>query len=136
MSAKVEGFDDLIKQLDQLQDQSYVDQIAVRAVGAASPLVERSVKDSIRARTKSGTGLVNSFVPSEPKKNQYGVYSVVRPVGADEKGTRYGAIAAYLEYGTSRGQEAKPWRQAAVNAAEKQAVEAMEAVIEEAINDN
>ena len=47
MSVKVTGFDDLLKKLDKLSDRGKVDAIAKKAVDAALPTLESSVRSHI-----------------------------------------------------------------------------------------
>lgn len=136
--AKISGFDDVDKLFEELDNPQY---FATKALEAAAPILVEETEKAIRSVTNKGyaTGkLARSFVASKPKKNQYGNYVVVKPVGSDDKGHSYAARAAWLEYGTTlngrQKNEPAPWRQKAVNAAESRCPEAMEKVISDEVD--
>jgi HK97 gp10 family phage protein len=129
----IEGMDEIQNMLDQLAQPT---KMAIKAVNAASPILEESLKSSIEAAANHGyaTGeLAGSIVATPAAENSLGVYSVVRAVGSDKKGLRNVEKMAYLEYGTRRkdgtGQEPHPVRQNAINAAQDKC----ESVIEKTI---
>lgn len=95
--AEVFGFEDLEKTLMRMAE---TDEIALRAVNSATPIIEQAMKSAIAANVKDGHALVASITPTSARKNRYGVFSVVRPVGVDKRGRRFGEILAYIEYGT------------------------------------
>lgn len=130
-SFRVEGFDDLIKKLNKLSDKAKIDEAAKKAVNEAKGVVADSMKAAIRASEygpRSIGSVAKSIQPTEGKVNSYGVYSVARPTGRDDKGVRNGEKAAYLEYGTSN-MSARPWRSKAVSDAEPKAQKIVENVI-------
>ena len=137
MKATINGFDDVDKMFAELDKPQY---FATKALEAAAPyLVEESQKAIQRVTSSKATGkLARSFAATKPKKNAYGNYVVVKPVGTDPKGNSYAARAAWLEYGTTlNGQkknEHKPWRESAVNAAKEKCTAAMEKVISDEVD--
>ena len=140
------GFDDVFKMLDKMEAP---EKIAKEAVGKAEKALLRSTKSAVSAAIidKTHTGLVNSFVPTGAKENQWGVYSVVRPVGSDADGVTYAQKALWLEYGRfktknkgrngsmteNQVQGARPWRQAAINSAQAECEKIIEDALEKAI---
>ena len=130
-SMNVSGLDDLLKKMEKLSDRGKVEEIAKRAVEAAQPLNEASVRSAL-ASVEHGpyaTGSVSGSISSTPAKiNAYGAYAVARPTGHDAKGVRNGAKAAFLQYGTSR-LPARPWRERAVSGAETACVKTMEQIV-------
>ena len=131
--ATINGFDDVDKLFEELDNPQY---FCTKALEAAAPILVDESSKAVQAAANKGyaTGkLARSFVASKPKKNQYGNYVVVKPVGSDDKGHSYAARAAWLEYGTTlngrQKNEPAPWRQKAVNAAESRCQETMEKVI-------
>lgn len=108
------GIDEIEKELKRLEN---IDPIAQKMVNAAAPIVEDNLKKNIRqaANRRSPAGkkysvgaLERSIRATKAKVNAYGCFSVVRPTGVDAKGVRNAEKMAYLEYGTSKGQEARP----------------------------
>lgn len=128
---ELNGFDELIKKLDKLGNQSYVEEIGKKAVSEAAPIAEAAMRGSISSveygpySTKSISGSIQT---TEARINTYGAYAVARPTGRDAKGVRNAEKAAYLQYGTSR-MPARPWRERAVASSQGAAVKAMEEVI-------
>lgn len=140
---RIEGFDGVDK---LFKDLSNIDEIAIEAVNEAAPILEECLKGAIEAAADKGhaTGeLVNSIVARPAKKNQYGVFSVVGPVGShskrpyEKKEMSYAKEAAVLEFGRRGGymsdngkyvthQEPRPYRGKAINAAEARCVKTME----------
>lgn len=147
--AKVDvDFDDFLKMLDKLEAP---EEIAKKAVGKAEKALLKSTKSAVKSSliNKSSDGLVNSFAPTGAKENQWGVYSVVRPVGSDSHGVDYSQKALWLEYGRYRTgnagrkansieenqvQAARPWRQAAVNNAEAEVIKIIEDTISQEVD--
>lgn len=138
-NARIEGFEQLEKFLGRLAEPT---KMAIKAVNAAAPILEESLRTEISGAANRGyaTGeLAASVSATKAKENQYGVYSVVKPVGTKKrKGKngkeyeiRYAEELAYLEYGTKNGQKSHPVRQKAINRAEAKC----EAVIEKEIAD-
>lgn len=134
--AKLTGFDELERMLGGLAQPG---KMAVKAVDAAAPILERSLKSEIAKTTGKDHKRGKSYRPgsleasikrTKAKENQLGVFSVVKPDGKDSKGVRNVEKLAYLEYGVaSRGQLPHPVRQKAINAAEDECVKAMEEVV-------
>ena len=107
----------------------------------------KSTKNAVRnALRDKSSRLPDSFVPTGAKTNQWGVYSVIRPVGHDEKGVAYADKALWLEFGRFRKnnagrkaesieenqiQAASPWRQKAVNDAQAEIERKLERAIDE-----
>lgn len=142
------GFNDLLKMLEKLEAP---EKIAKEAVGKAENALLKSTKAAVKSSliNKSSSGLVSSFVPTGAKENQWGVYSVVRPVGADSDGIEYSRKALWLEYGRfktgnagrkansikeNQVQTARPWRQAAVNNAEAEVTKIIEDTISQEVD--
>lgn len=140
---RIEGFDGVDK---LFKDLSNIDEIAIEAVNEAAPILEECLKGAIEAAADKGyaTGeLVNSIIARPAKKNQYGVFSVVGPVGSHSKRpyekeeTSYAKEAAILEFGRRGGykddngrivthQKASPYREKAINAAKTRCEKTME----------
>lgn len=128
---RMEGFDDLEKLFNDLSD---ADAIAIEAVDKAVPVLEKSLKSAIQgAATKEyATGELAASIGHKPaKKNEYGVFSVVLPVGTDSKGVSNAKKAAILEFGRRGGyldsnghpvseQGPKHYRQSAIDAAQNE----------------
>ena len=130
-SINIEGLDDLVKKLDKLAVKGNLDDIAMKAVDAAAPVVESSMRSAIGSMEYGpySTGSIASSVQATSAAvNGYGVFAVARPTGRDSKGERNGAKAAYLQYGTPN-MPARPWRQKAVNSAMGPAIKTMEEVV-------
>lgn len=123
----ITGFDDVDKMLAELVEKS--GQIGIKAVDAAAPKLKESARRAIHAAANKGyaTGrLERSIEATKAKENQWGAYSVIKPVGSNEKGVRYSEEAAYLEYGTARGQSPSPWRDKAIASANSDCEQTME----------
>lgn len=134
--ARVEGFDDLEKLFRDLSD---ADAIAIEAVDKAVPVLEKSLKSAIQGAAIKGyaSGELAASIEHKPaKKNQYGVFSVVLPVGTDSKGVSNAKKAAILEFGRRGGypdsngrtvsqQEPRPYRQSAIDEAKSECEEIM-----------
>lgn len=139
-SVEMQGFDELEKFLGKLAEPTGM---AIEAVNAAAPILEEGLKSEISSAANKGyaTGeLVNHIRKTKAKKNQYGVFSVVGPVGERTRKNktnngahtvRFAEELAYLEYGTSNGQGSHPVRQKAINRTEAKC----EAIIEKKISD-
>lgn len=128
---KLNGFDDVLKKLDRLSNKSKVDEIAKKAVKAAQPINERSMRSALKAVEYGpyATGSVAEGVTStEPRINSFGVCAVAKVDGRDKKGVRNAEKAGILQYGTKR-QPARPWRGNAVSKAENECLKVMEEVV-------
>jgi len=113
-SITVNGFDDVLKLLDKLSDKGKVEDIAKKAVDAALPVLEGSVRGHIHpSEAASGVTVKNA------KVNSYGVFGVVTVTGRDKQGAPYAKIANVLEYGRHDGKPPhKPWRAASASSTE------------------
>ena len=136
-SAKITGFEDVDKLFEELGDTK---KIRLAAVKKAAPKLVNGARKAVKAAATKGYatgGLANSFVASNPKENEWGAFSVIKPVGKDDKGISYGARAAYLEYGTTVDGKlhtvGSPWRDRAINAAKEECEKIMEESILEEI---
>lgn len=123
--------DDLEKTLNMLSDES----LGIKAVKKAAPIVENAMKEELskhhRAEKDPTYGeMVESVKATEPKINEYGVFSFVRPTGTDTKGVRNMEKLAYLEYGTAR-QVGTPVMGKISDSVEKEVSETMQKVIEQ-----
>lgn len=131
--AKISGFDELDRLLDSLGDTH---RIGIKAVEAAAPHLVRGASEAVRGAASKGYatgGLERSFAATKPKKNEYGSFLIVRPIGKDKKGHDYYARGAYMEFGTTLNRKEKnapqPWRQKAVNLSQEKCEKAMEDVV-------
>ena len=123
------GLDALIEKLEKLSDRSRVDEIAKKAVNAATPTAVNAVKSAVGASEYGprATGSVSKSIQGTSAKiNQFGVFSVAKPTGRDAKGRAN--KATILENGNSKI-AARPWRAKAVSTAEGSCVKIMEQVI-------
>lgn len=129
-SLKVTGFDEVEKMFDELMN---VKTLSLKAVNKAAPILLEGAKKAVRSAANKGYatgGLENSFTATKAKNNKWGTFAEVKPVGSDSKGERYGARAAYLEYGTVVNgvvhTSSAPWRKQAVESARKKCEDTME----------
>lgn len=121
---EIEGFDDIMKELDELD----IERIAPIMLEEASPILEEEV--TTRASRHKDTGdMVQSIKSTGALRNDSGYYLCVRPTGKDGKGVRNMEKMAYLEYGTSR-EAARPVLTAAVHAAETPVLKKMQEVFD------
>ena len=137
------GFDVLDEILYKMEDP---EKMAKGFISDAEETLLKSTKNAVKSalKDKSST-LPDSFVPTGTKTNQWGVYSVIRPVGYDEKGVSLADKALWLEYGRYRKgnagrqgslvenqiQAAAPWRQKAINDAYTEIERKLEKAIDE-----
>lgn len=136
----INGFDELNQLLDRL---SAPEEMAIKAVNAAAPIVENAMKAQIaraanrkdaRGHPYSTGALAASIKATEAKENAYGIYSVVKPSGTDARGTSNAQKLAYLENGVrSHGQAPRPVRSVAVAACKSEAIAVMEQVINQEV---
>lgn len=124
-SITVNGFDDVLKKLEKLSDKSKADEIAKKAVDAAIPILEGSVKSHIHpSRAARGVTVKNA------KVNQYGVFGVVTITGRDNRGESLAKIAAVLEYGRHDGKGTRiQWRDASARSAESSCKQVVEEIV-------
>lgn len=110
----ITGFDDVLKMLDKLSNKGKVDEIAKKAVDAALPILEGSVRSHIHPHEAAG-----GVTEKKAKVNSYGVFGVATVTGRDRYGASYAKIANVLEYGRHDGKGPhKPWRSASASSAE------------------
>lgn len=110
---------------------SGIDKIAPAMIDAATPILERSIKNVLQSHRRSGD-LINSVVAHGAKLSR-GVYTgVVRFEGYSTREYRYSEQevpnaqkAVALEYGTSK-QRPQRFMQQAVDAVEGEVIDAME----------
>lgn len=121
----VNGLEEVIKKLEKLSDKGKADEIAKKAVKAALPTLEGSVRSHIHpSRAKAGV------TTKDAKVNQYGVFGVVTITGRDSKGESLAKIANVLEYGRHDGKGAhKPWRNASASSVESSCKSIMEEIV-------
>ncbi len=119
------GFDFLLR---KLENASKLDYVAPEMINAALPILQDSLKETIRKEADRGyaTGeMAESVEKTETKRNRYGYFGLVRPTGMDEKGVRNMEKLAYLHYGTST-QQARPVVTKAVFHAKRKVIEKMQ----------
>ena len=124
----VSGVDEVMTMFKELADQQKVNEAAVKAVNKATPALTREMSAAIASREYGpyATGSVSRSVrATRAKTNAYGVFSVAKPTGVDEKGTRNAEKAAYLQYGTPN-MAARPWAETAVRMGEEKAAPILE----------
>lgn len=112
-----------------------LDEISMEAVESAESIVvdaltEECSKHNIAETDKTRGEMVASIEAVGAKRNQYGVFDYVYPMGEDSKGVRNVEKLAYLEYGTSK-QPATPVMQKVVNRIEEKVYCQMEKYIKE-----
>lgn len=125
MGFQTMGFEDMEKELSKNAD---AERIACEAIDAASPVLEKTLKNEIEnvVTEEYSTGeLAKSIKATDAKVNGYGCFAAVKPTGTDSKGVRNGEKMAYMEYGTSK-QTPKPVLRKAIGKSEKACLEAMQ----------
>lgn len=130
-SLNVTGMEEVLNQIERLSKKTEVDEIAKKAVDKAKDIVVKTTSSAVASSEhgpRSSGSIASSIEATITKVNSYGAYSVSRPTGRDRSGTRNGAKAAYLEYGTPT-LPARPWRARGTAAAEGPCVKIMEEVI-------
>ena len=137
---KIEGFDQIDKLFSQI---SRPQEFCEKAITEAAPILLKSTKDSVKKAIQNPpterkgeseiTGqLVQAFIASKVKTNQWGSFTSIQPTGtrSDKKSggkpLHFAAQAAFLEWGTKRGQAPSPWRARAVKDAEDECADTME----------
>lgn len=141
---EVRGFHEVDRLFNELRIEA--EDVAIKAVNQAAPIVEDSIKRTLEQVTDKGysTGeLTQSVRASEAKTNAWGVFSVVGPTGENKRGIPNAEIAAYLEYGVHEGarqkhhkaktngykQEPRPWRRLSAMRAETAVIDEVQQVI-------
>lgn len=118
---------DFLSQLGRLAE---VEKAAPKMLDAASPILQRAVKDTLSGHKQSGD-MVNSIKKTKAKKKKNGGYvATVRPSGVDKNGVRNMEKAAYWEYGTSKLQP-DPWVDKSLNDAESEVLQQMQQTFRE-----
>ena len=126
MHLEIKGMDEALKKLDKLSDKSKVDEIAKKAVNAAGPTLEGSVRSHIHPRDTA-----NGVIFSPARVNAYGVLGVVKVTGRNRKGESNAKRAAILEYGRHDGKgEHIPWRDDSTSSVEGSCSEIMKSIVE------
>lgn len=126
---RIDGLDESIRELERL---GRFGEIAPKAVDAAAPILEKTVKAAVANAADRGYAegdLEKSIRKTKAKMNQYGAFAVVKPNGKDRKGISNADKLMRLEYGRS-GQAPHPCLAKAVSDAEEDCIKAMEEVIE------
>lgn len=121
---EVEGFDELIKNLSQLE----FDRIAPGMLEESAPILERNIKSRAQAHVRTGS-MSGSISAGKIKKKSDGYSISVRPTGSDSKGVRNMEKMVYLEYGTTK-QAATPVLSPAVAASEAPVQQKMQEVFD------
>lgn len=141
MRFSIDGFDDVDKMFERLSKPQH---FMTKAVEAAAPYLVKETRNAIKT-TGGGNELARSIEATKPKENRWGTFVVVKPEGKRVKdNTPYVKLAASHEYGTvwprkaadaakihhedkagMPKNEAKPFRQKAINAARDKCENAM-----------
>lgn len=123
--------------------ENIFDEAAPKMIDAALPIykdsVETSLKQSISTApedAKRQTGeLVDSVKQKKAKRTKTDAYiGTITFEGVDSKGSPNMVKALGLEYGTSRGQVARPFLQRAKESCEKEAVDTMQEIFNREVN--
>lgn len=126
MRVEITGFDEVMTKLNKLSDKGKVDAIAMKAVDAALPTLEGSVRGHIHPRDVAGG--VHAI---SARVNSYGVFGVATVTGRNAKGESNVKRANILEYGRHDGRGGhKPWRAASASAAEAACIETVKGIVE------
>ena len=131
------SLDEFIQELEKAQVD--VKDACIKAVDKASPVLKECLSSEITSYANRGyaTGeLAGSVSAMKAKENEYGVFSVVGPRGADKNGVSNEEKLLWLENGTKRSRgglmkRAGPVRSRAVSAAKWRCEQAMESTINE-----
>ena len=126
----ISGIDEVLEELKRLGDPERLNEAAQKAVNAGGTVLAKEMSSAIAAVEygKYATGSVSKSVKAtRAKTNQYGVFTVAKPTGKDERGVRNAEKAAYLQYGTPT-MAARPWSEKAVREGEAKAAPVVEDV--------
>lgn len=93
---KVEGFNELIRDLTSIN----VDRMTDEMIMAAEPILTENLKKFANQHRDTGA-MVDSIKSTGIRYKGSAKYLVVRPTGKDGKGVRNMEKLAYLEYGTA-----------------------------------
>lgn len=129
MHVDIDGIDDAIGRLNRLDAAV----LAPKMLNAAASTAVQALKASIRRYADRGYSrhdLESSIEATAAARNNYGCFIAVRPTGTDRKGVRNGEKLAYLQYGVSGKQEARPVLDSAASSAEEKVIKIMEDVLE------
>ena len=134
------SLDEFIRELEKAQVD--VKDACIKAVDKASPVLKECLSSEITSCANRGyaTGeLASSVSAMKAKENEYGVFSVVGPRGADKNGVSNEETLLWLENGTKRSRgglmkRAGPIRSRAVSAAQGKCQQILEESIGEFVN--
>jgi len=113
--------DDLLNQLKRLNN---TDEIAIKMLDSAAPIITKAVKASIARHNDTGR-MIASVKEKKATKTKNGYSVTVRPTGKDSKGVRNMEKLVYIEYGTSK-QRAAPVLKAALASVENDVTNKMQ----------
>lgn len=109
MRVDVSGLDEVLASLKEATKKSNMVDACIKAVDKAAPILKKNLKTEIHEAANRGyaTGplegsLEGSIEIRKAEENEYGVFSVVGPLGKDNKGVENGDKLLYLENGTMR----------------------------------
>lgn len=128
MRLEVNGFDEVMKKLNRLSDKSKVDEIAKKAVNAALPKLESSVRSHVQPRAVAG-----NVVTKKAETNEYGVFGVATIEGHVNRGGHVepaAKVANVVEYGRGHRIGRHPWRAASASSAESACIETATRIVE------
>lgn len=126
MAFDIHGFDDLMKELDEIGD---FDEIAPKMLEEAAPILEKEVVRQASTHWDSGDMVKSIKKTGATAGKNGGYYLAVRPTGKDKKGVRNMEKMAYFEYGV-KGRPAAPILETAVNNAEPGVMKEMQEVFD------
>ena len=129
----LDGLDDFMKIIEKVGN---LDELAPQMINAATPVVEKELKQNIRDAADRGyaTGELESAIhATKAKQNEYGYFAAVGATGVDSKGVRNNEKLAYLEYGVDGRQAPHPVMQKTINDSESECMDIMQAVFNEGI---
>ena len=142
MHMEVSGLDDLLEALKKATKKENLVGACIKAVDKAAPILKESLESEIHKATDRGyaTGVLEGSISArKAEENEYGVFSVVGPIGTDNRGVENADKLLWLENGTMREgsnlmKRAGPIRSRAVRAARDKCEAIMEQGITESID--
>lgn len=105
MRMDVSGLDEFLESLKEATKKENMVNACIKAVNKAAPILKKSLETEIHKAADRGyaTGaLEHSISARKADENEYGVFSVVGPVGADDRGVENTDKLLWLENGTMR----------------------------------
>ena len=123
MAFDIHGFDDLMKELDEIGD------FDPKMLEEAAPILEKEVVKQASAHWASGDMVKSIKKTGASIGKTGGYYLAVRPTGKDKKGVRNMEKMAYLEYGV-KDRPAVPVLTTAVRNAEPEVMKKMQEVFD------